>query len=160
MEPAIIIGIALLVVGFLFAAIEIKLPGFGIFGFLSIIMLVVGVVLTAQTAEQGVTLAIIVVVLLAVMITVFLVFMQNKKNKSPLVLNDELTGDGEFLGSDDMKYLVGSVGTATTDLRPQGNISINYVEMEAKAIDGKFIKHSNKIRVVAVVDNKLLVEKM
>ena len=120
MTPFEIIGIVLLIVGFVLAGIEMAVPGFGLPGISGIISLVLGIIFTADTVSEGIIMAIIVIVILGVMLAVAMALLGSKKMKSPMVLREDVKGDQGFLESSDLEYLVGKEGVAATDLRPAG----------------------------------------
>ena len=60
-----IIGIVLLIAGFVLVGIEMAVPGFGLPGISGIISLVLGIVFTADSVSEGIIMAIIVIVIWA-----------------------------------------------------------------------------------------------
>ena len=115
-----IIGIVLLIAGFVLAGIEMAVPGFGLPGLSGIISLVLGIIFTADTVSEGIIMAIIVIVILGIMLAVAMTILGSKKVKSPMVLREDVKGEQGFLESSDLEYLVGKEGVAATDLRPAG----------------------------------------
>lgn len=157
MSTPMIVGIIFLVAGFILVGIEIYIPGFGISGIAGIICLCAGVVLTAETIEQGIMITIIVIAALAVMVTVLILIMNSHKTKLPIVLMDEVKKNSEYIGEDDLKFLIHKEGVAITDLRPFGKGHFDGVELSVKSVDGKFIKHDSDITIIGIKDNTLLV---
>ena len=157
MEITTIIGIVLLVLGIILVGLEMHIPGFGICGIGGIISLGLGIVLTANTIEQGIMLAIGIVVIIAVMFTIFIISMNSK---SPIVLKDELKGETQYIGSDDLEYLIGREGECVTDLRPMGTARFDGVELSVKSMGGKHVVHGSRVRVIDIADNKIIVEKV
>ena len=160
MEITTIIGIVLLVLGIILVGLEMHIPGFGICGIGGIISLGLGIVLTANTIEQGIMLAIGIVVIIAVMFTIFIISMNSNKIKSPIVLKDELKGETQYIGSDDLEYLIGREGECVTDLRPMGTARFDGVELSVKSMGGKHVVHGSRVRVMDIADNKIIVEKV
>lgn len=159
MDIWMIIGIVLLIVGFVLVGTEMVLPGFGAPGISGGICLVLGIVLTADTIEEGLTLAVIVIIILAVMLTVILSLFHSRKIKSPIVLEEEMKAEHGYLSSSDLEYLVGKDGVASTDLRPAGKCNIDGVEFDVRS-EGKFIKKDSKVRISKIHENTLIVQEM
>ena len=64
MDVVMIIGLILLIAGFVLAGIEMVVPGFGAPGICGIICLVAGVLLTADSVEAGIFITVVVIVIL------------------------------------------------------------------------------------------------
>lgn len=159
MDIWMIIGIVLLIAGFVLVGTEMVLPGFGAPGISGGICLVLGIVLTADTIEEGLTLAVIVIIILAVMLTVILSLFHSRKIKSPIVLEEEMKAEHGYLSNSDLEYLVGKEGVASTDLRPAGKCNIDGVEFDVRS-EGKFIKKDSKVRISKIHENTLIVQEM
>ena len=159
MDIWMIIGIVLLIAGFVLVGTEMVLPGFGAPGISGGICLVLGIVLTADTIEEGLTLAVIVIIILAVMLTLILTLFHSRKIKSPIVLEEEMKAEHGYLSSSDLEYLVGKEGVASTDLRPAGKCNIDGVEFDVRS-EGKFIKKDSKVRISKIHENTLIVQEM
>jgi len=151
-----IIGIVLLIVGFVLAGIEMAVPGFGLPGISGIISLVLGIIFTADTVSEGIIMAIIVIVILGVMLAVAMALLGSKKMKSPMVLREDVKGEQGFLESSDLEYLVGKEGVAATDLRPAGKGNFDGIEFDILS-GGSYIKKGQRIIISKVKDNKLIV---
>ncbi|MBO5178561.1 MAG: serine protease [Lachnospiraceae bacterium] len=156
MTPFEIIGIVLLIVGFVLAGIEMAVPGFGLPGISGIISLVLGIIFTADTVSEGIIMAIIVIVILGIMLAVAMALLGSKKMKSPMVLREDVKGEQGFLESSDLEYLVGKEGVAATDLRPAGKGNFDGIEFDILS-GGSYIKKGQSIKISKVKDNKLIV---
>ena len=156
MTPFEIIGIVLLIAGFVLVGIEMAVPGFGLPGISGIISLVLGIIFTADTVSEGIIMAIIVIVILGVMLAVAMALLGSKKMKSPMVLREDVKGEQGFLESSDLEYLVGKEGVAATDLRPAGKGNFDGIEFDILS-GGSFIKKGQKICISRIKDNKLIV---
>lgn len=158
MSTATIVGIALLVLGFVLIGVELHIPGFGVFGIAGIVSLCVGIIMVSKSVEQGVMIAIGCIVVIAVMATIVITNMNKKSSKSPIVLNEKLENGTAPIGEEDLQYLVGKEGVCVTDLRPLGIASFDGVELSVKSKGGKYLVHDQKIKVVGIVENKIIVE--
>ena len=159
MDGLLVIGILLLIAGFILVGTEMILPGFGVPGISGIICLVAGILLTADTIEEGLTITLVVIVLLAVMFTIILALLHMKKIKPPIVLQEELKAEKGYLSSSDLEYLVGKEGVTVTDLRPAGKCNIDGVEFDVRS-EGKYIARGSNVRISRIQGNTLIIKEI
>lgn len=159
MDGLLVIGILLLIAGFILVGTEMVLPGFGVPGISGIICLVTGILLTADTIEEGLTITLVVIVLLAVMFTIILALLHMKKIKPPIVLQEELKAEKGYLSSSDLEYLVGKEGVTVTDLRPAGKCNIDGVEFDVRS-EGKYIARGSNVRISRIQGNTLIIKEI
>lgn len=152
-----ILGIVLLIAGFVLVGIEMAMPGFGLPGISGIISLVLGIIFTADSVSSGIIMAIIVIVILGIMLAIAMTLLGSKKMKSPMVLREDVKGEQGFLESSDLEYLVGKEGIASTDLRPAGKGMFDGIEFDILS-GGSYINKGKSIRISKVKDNKLIVD--
>ena len=157
MDGLMMIGILLLVVGFILVGVEMVLPGFGAPGIIGGVCLVGGIFCTADDMEQGLTITVIVVMLLAIMFAIILSLFHMKKIKPPIVLQEELKAEKGYLSSSDLDYLIGKEGTASTDLRPAGKCDIDGVEFDVRS-EGYYIAKGSKVQIIRVQGNTLIIK--
>ena len=157
MDNLVVIGILLLVAGFILIGIEMIIPGFGLPGISGIACLIGGILLTAKTIEQGLTITVIVVVIVAVMLTIALAVL--KKVKPPIILEDELKTDRGYLNSSDLEYLVGKEGIALTDLKPSGKCKIEGIEFDVRA-ESRYIEKGAKICISRIHENTIMIKEL
>ena len=157
MEPLVILGIILIIAGFILVGIEMAVPGFGAPGISGIVCLVGGVVLTAEDIEHGLTITLVVVVILAVMMTVAMVLL--KRVKSPVILDTEVRSTEGYISVSDLEYLVGKEGTAVTDLRPAGKCSIEGVEFDVRT-EGRYIMRGDRVQISRIHENMIMVKEV
>lgn len=156
MQILTIVGFVLLVIGIVLMGVEMILPGFGVPGISGIISLVIGIFLATDSLEQALTYIVVILVILAIMLTLVLVFFHSKKIKSPILLEEELGSKDNFLGNEDLTYLVGKEGLASTDLRPTGKCDIDGILLEVRS-ENSFIKKGTNIKIIQVKSNTLIV---
>ncbi len=159
MEVLEIIGIILFIAGFILLGIEMVIPGFGVPGVSGIICLLVGIFLTADTIEEGIIILLIILALLGVMLAIILKLLASGKLKSPIILKDELTTENGFISSNDLNYLLGKKGTATTDLRPAGRGNFDGVEFDIMS-ESQYINKDAAIEIYKVEGSKLIVKEI
>lgn len=155
MEPIVVIGIMLLIAGFILVGVEMSIPGFGAPGISGIVCLVGGIICTARNLEQGLTITVLVVVILAIMMTVFLTLF--KRVKTPVILDTEVKPEGGFINALDLEYLIGKEGVAITDLRPAGKCSIEGVEFDVRT-EGGYIDRDSKVKISRIREKTIIVK--
>jgi len=151
-----IIGIILLLAGFVLVGIEMAVPGFGLPGISGIISLVLGIIFTADSVSEGIIMAIIVIIILGIMLAVAMALLGSKKVKSPIVLREDVKGEQGFLESSDLEYLLGKEGLAATDLRPAGKGNFDGIEFDILS-GGSYINKGSRIVISKIKDNRLIV---
>lgn len=156
METITIIGIVLLLAGFVLAGCEMVLPGFGVPGVLSLISFTAGIYLSAASLEQALMMIVVILVILAVMLTIVIVFFHSSKVKSPIKLEEELGKKESFINSEDLAYLIGKKGITTSVLRPTGKCEIDGVLLEVRSEQG-FIEIGKEVTVIKIQGNTILV---
>ena len=157
MDSFMAIGILLLITGFILVGVEMVLPGFGAPGISGIVCLIGGILFTAKTIEEGLTITVIVIVILAIMFTIVLTLF--KRVKAPIVLDEDLKGNHDFLNESDLEYLVGRRGIAITDLRPSGKCKIEDIEFDVRAENG-YIKKGSQVRISRIHENTIMIKEV
>ena len=156
MDVVMIIGLILLVAGFVLAGIEMVVPGFGAPGICGIICLVAGVFLTADSVEAGIFITVVVIVILGILMTVIMGFLSQKKFRSPIVLDEDLKA-GVPINSSDLEYLIRKEGKASTDLKPAGKGNFEGIELDIFS-EGPYIKKGTSIVISRINENRLMVK--
>lgn len=156
MDMVMIIGLILLVAGFVLAGIEMVVPGFGAPGICGIICLVAGVFLTADSVEAGIFITVVVIVILGILMTVIMGFLSQKKFRSPIVLDEDLKA-GVPINSSDLEYLIRKEGKASTDLKPAGKGNFEGIELDIFS-EGPYIKKGTSIVISRINENRLMVK--
>lgn len=155
MGPLGMIGIGLLILGFILIGVELVLPGFGIPGIGGILSLIAGILLVSKTIEQGILITIIVIVILAILVTIVFTLLQKRKFGSPIILDTEVQKE-EKLQSSDMEYLLQKKGVAITDIRPMGKGDFDGIVLDVYSESG-YITKGESIIIDKIVQNKLIV---
>ena len=151
------LGIALIILGFICAAFEMSVPGFGIPGVAAVICMVVGIFFTADTVLEGIFIALIILVLLGAMLVIILWLFAKGKLRSPLILREEQKKEQGYIGSSDLTYLLGKKGTAITDLRPSGAGDFDGVRFDVLS-EADYIEKGKALEIVKVNGSKLIVK--
>lgn len=159
MEWIEVIGIVLLIFGFILAAVEMVVPGFGLPGISAAVCLIAGIFCTADTVAEGALITLVVMALLAVMLAVVLWLFSKGKLKSPLILREEQKKDQGYISSADLNYLLGKKGVALTDLRPSGTGDFDDIRFDVIS-EGKFINKGAKLEIIKVNGSRLVVKEI
>jgi membrane-bound ClpP family serine protease len=159
MDGLTILGMMLLIAGFILVGIEMVLPGFSVPGISGIICLVAGVFLLADTFVEGVFITVVVLAILGIIMAVVLWFFSKGKMKSPLILKEEQKRTNGYLSSSDLNYLLGRQGIAMTDLRPAGVVKIDGINFDV-ITGGDYISKGSSIEIIKVEGAKLIVKNM
>ena len=146
--------IGLLIVGIFLLTVEIFIPGFGIFGTLGVVSIIIGIVLTAQTVLQGI-LMFLIIAFFDRYFSIIIRWATQKQFYHSLILRDTL--QKEKPEYNDIEYFIGKVGRTVTPLRPSGSVDFNGVRLDVLS-NGSFIPTNQKVIVVSVSENKIVVE--
>ena len=152
-----VIAVVLFIAGFALLAVEVAVPGFGVPGISGIICLVVGIFVASDSFQEGVIITLIILALLGIMCVVLLRLMSSGKIKSPIVLKEEQTRTEGYLSSNDLQYLLGRKGTATTDLRPSDIGEFDGVSFDVLS-EGTYIIKGTPLIISKVQGSKLIVK--
>lgn len=159
MEWIEVIGIVLLTAGFVLAAVEMVVPGFGVPGISAAICLVAGIFCTADTLFEGALITLVVLALLALMLAAVLWLFSKGKLKSPLILREEQKKEQGYISSADLNYLLGKKGVALTDLRPSGTGDFDDIRFDVVS-EGKYISKGAGLEIIKVSGSKLVVREI
>ena len=157
METMVLIGIIVLIVGFVLIGIELLVPVFGAPGIMGIICLVAGVFLVTDSLEEGILVTVVVLVILSILVAVIIGLMHYRKFKSPIILDAEVRAENIYLGSSDLNYLLGREGVATTDLRPAGKGDFDGIELDITS-EGPYMEKGSRIVISKISANRLIVK--
>ncbi len=158
------VAVICLVAGLVFIIVEIFQPGFGIFGTLGIILCIASIFIHVS-AGHGTPLAqafIMIFIICISIISAFLVMLSSAKKgwifRSPIIQKGSVLGNGITEGTKDYTSLIGSIGIATTDLRPVGRAQLGE-EIYDVVADGFYIAKGEGVRVIGVEGVKILVKR-
>jgi membrane-bound ClpP family serine protease len=152
-----LLAIILFLIGFILIGIEMLAPGISAPGIAGTVCLIVGIFIAADTIEEGVIITIIILVLLGIMLAIILGILSKGKLKSPIILKEEQNKDKGYISSNDLNYLLGKGGIATSDLRPTGTGDFDGVELDVIS-EGKYILKGTKLIIDKVQGSKLIVK--
>ena len=152
--------IAVFVLGIIFCAIEMFVPGFGFFGISGSILMVVGIVLRMIFGGDLLMLLYMVLIALVLFILMFWVFSRlitkSRLAKTALFHVDSAVPTGVTEGTRDFSYLLGAEGVAETVLHPIGRANFNGGSVDVVARDGYIAKNA-QIQVIYVEGQRIVV---
>lgn len=159
MEIWILIGIILLIAGFILVGIEMVLPGFSAPGISGIICLIAGVFVLSDSVMEAAIITIAVLAVLGILMVIILGMMSKGRLKTPIILEDEQKRTDGYLSSSDLNYLLGKRGIAETDLRPSGVARIDDIKFDVVS-DGTYITRGTLLEIIRVEGSKLVVREV
>lgn len=154
-----VLGVILMIAGFVLVGIEMILPGFSFPGVGGIICLVVSVFLNADTIQEGVILTIMIIALLGLMLGIILWLLSKGKIAKPIILTEEQHKENGYISSNDLNYLLNKKGIAYTDLRPSGVGDFDGINFDVIS-NGSYISKGTPIIIYEVVGSKLMVKEI
>lgn len=157
LDSVSILGIVLMIIGFVLVGIEMVLPGFSFPGIGGIACLITSIFLTSKTIEQGIILTIIVIALLGIMLATILWLLSKGKISKSIVLTEELNKEKGYISSNDLNYLLDKKGVANTDLRPTGIGDFDGITFDVIS-GGNYILKGTPIIIKEVQGSKIVVK--
>lgn len=151
--------VLLFILGIILLIVEAIIPGFGAPGITGVICIISSIILASNSVFLGVfslTVAFILVIL-----TIILLVKYGPKNKyiDRIILGTQLKKDKGYTATADKEVILGSEGTAVTNLRPSGIIEIKDEKLDA-VTEGEFIEVNSKIKIIRVEGRKIIVKKL
>ena len=159
METLTIIGIILLVAGFVLVGVELVVPGFGLPGISGIVCLIAGVFFVADSIEEGVLITVVVIVVLGILMTIIMGLLAKRKLRSPIILDTDVKAQDAYLNSSDLEYLVHRQGIAVTNLRPAGKGNFDGIDLDIISDDG-YIERGTPVVIDRVSGKRLIVKRL
>jgi len=150
--------IRLFLLGVFLLAIEVFIPGFGIFG-IGGLCCILGSFYFALGGNRPALYWLtggLVVVLAA--FAVLIKYLPNNPAWNLLVLKNRQENNKGYSSNPDLSRYIGKTGTAVSMLRPSGTAIIDGERVDVVA-DGEFLANGESIVVFKVVGNKILVKK-
>ena len=152
--------IGLFVLGIIFCAIEMFVPGFGFFGISGVVMIVVGIIVRMICGGDLFMLLYMILGALVLFVLAFWVISQaitkGRLSKTALFHVDSAVPTGNTEGTRDFAYLVGASGVAITPLRPIGRAKFGNETIDVIARDG-FIAADAKLTVLETEGSRVVV---
>lgn len=154
-----IIGIILLVAGFVLVGVEMVVPGFGLPGVSGAVCLIAGVFFVADSIEEGILITVVVIVVLGILMTIIMGLLAKRKLKSPIILDTDVKAQDAYLNSADLEYLVHRQGITVTNLRPAGKGNFDGIDLDIIS-DGGYIERGTPVVIDRVSEKRLIVKRL
>jgi membrane-bound serine protease (ClpP class) len=154
-------AIMLFVMGLVLLAIEIAVPGFGVFGITGIAAILAGLVFSASDPVKGMISVGIALLAALIAVPILYKFFGGPRLLRKLVLTEQVVaGDSNRPTQQPQSaQLVGKTGTVITALRPAGIAEIDGVKYDVVS-DGEYILPGERIKVVEAVGSKIVVTRL
>ena len=159
METLTIIGIILLVAGFVLVGVELVVPGFGLPGISGIVCLIAGIFFVADSVEEGILITVVVIVVLGILMTIIMGLLAKRRLKSPIILDTDVKAQDAYLNSADLEYLVHRQGVTVTDLRPAGKGNFDGIDLDITS-DGGYIERGTPVVIDRISEKRLIVKRL
>ncbi|MEG1519733.1 MAG: NfeD family protein [Clostridia bacterium] len=158
----LIVPIILYIIGAILMIVELFMPGFGIFGISGAISFIVGIVLRILSGGGFLEIIIVLAVAIILLILGMSLAVKSAKNgrlsKSALILNQDSMPKGQTAGTNDYTFLIGKEGETMTFLRPVGKANFDGQTYEVISANSDIIEKEEKIKVVSVEGQKIIVK--
>ena len=156
------IAIVLFVLGIIFCAIEMFVPGFGFFGISGVIMVVAGIIV--RLLYNGDAMMFLYMVLIAFALFFLMFFVLSRAINKGKLGKTSIFNDGTAVpvdkteGTKDFSQYLNESGSAVTALHPVGNVKFGLDVVDVVARDG-FIDEGAEVVCVQVEGQRVVVVK-
>jgi len=154
------ITIILFVLGIIFCAVEMCVPGFGVFGIVGTLMIIAGIIVRIVCGGDLMMLLYMIIIALVLFVLMFFVFSKlitkSRLAKTPFFSVDPAVSEGKTEGTKDFSALVGAVGVAQTTLRPVGKAMFDNQTVDVVARDG-FVQQGAEVECIEVEGTRVVV---
>lgn len=153
------VALVFFIVGMVLLAVEMFMPGFGIFGGLGLVCLVLCIVFQAKTFTEGLLLVLIIgAIATALALLLGRSLKKGRLYRSGIVLKNEQTREEGFVAGGDLSHLVGKHGVSVTPLRPSGTVAFDGERVDVLT-EGEFIPSGTPVEVVRTAGTRVFVKK-
>ena len=147
----------ILLLGLVLLIIEMFTPGFGVSGGIGIVLLIAGIILTASTPFEALVMIVLLLIILGVALQIILRSATKGRLSKTLILNESLTKNAGYIGTDDLEYFVGKEGTTLTVLWPSGTAEFDGLRLDVVS-EGEYIPKNTKVRITEVAGRRIVVK--
>lgn len=143
-------------IGIVLLVIEAMAPGFGIFGTIGIGSIIFSIIMASNNMLQA-FLSILVSLIVSVVALIFILKkLPKRKIYKTLFLDTKLDAEKGYIPSKDNRIYLNKEGITISYLRPSGKIDIDGEILDV-ITEGIFIEVGERVRVVKVESNKIIV---
>lgn len=155
-----VLPIILFVLGIIFCAVEMFIPGFGFFGISGVILIVAGIVV--RFIQDGDLLMLLYMILIAFLLLFLMFFVlsrairKGRLGKTAIFSVDSSVAEDKTEGTRDFAFLVGQTGVTETMLRPVGKATFGGEVIDVVAREG-FIDKGEKVTCISTEGQRVVV---
>ena len=155
------IALLLFLLGLILCAVEIFIPGFGIFGILGIGSIVGSIFLTTPDVATAIKYSAIVIGVAIILLPIVIKVMSKRKFFDKLTVKEQLTTEKGYIARDiSLNDRVGAEGIALTVLRPAGTMELEDGTRLDVVTRGDFIEQGARVKVVGIDGTWLIVSEL
>lgn len=147
----------LLLAGAVLLAVELAVPGFGLFGIAGTVCLSWGFYYLLGGGMTALSVIVGFYVLLAAGIAVLCLYLPRESKWNPFVLWDKQANGKGYTGGSDLSALVGLQGVTLTALRPAGTALVDGRRLDVSSL-GDYVPKGAAVRVVKTEGSKIFVD--
>ncbi len=150
----------LLIFGIIFMAVEMCIPGFGVFGVVGLIGLF-GSIVARALEGANITQICVMIIICLVLVFIFFAVVSHSMQKGLLSKTGLVeTGEAVKKGYKSKKEeLVGKEGVTKSKCRPAGSVQIDGVIYDCVS-EEKYIKANKKVKVVKIKDDNIVIDEV
>ena len=147
------------IAGILLLALELFVPGFGIFGVSGIALTIYSVFDAFDNNRASIFLLLFTATVIFITVTIFVNLGFSIKLFDKAILFENQSGEKGYNSKKDYTFLLNKKGYAKTILRPTGKIIIGDETYDAMT-EGDFIKKASQVKVNKIKDGHIIVEEI
>lgn len=157
------IAMMVMIFGLLFCMVEVIIPGFGVFGILGTIFTFGGMVSRIIIGVSGLQILVmfifVAVVVVFTMVAVSILARLGLLGKISIVQSNTAVPVDYEKSTKEQRKLIGKIGFANTVFNPSGKLILNGEVYDAIS-DCEYIEKGEKIKVVSIKNNTILVKRV
>jgi membrane-bound serine protease (ClpP class) len=139
-------------------AVEIFVPGFGLFGIAGIVCLACGIVLAAYDTQQAFISLGIALLVAVVIVAVAAKYFGRRGLWNRFILRDEQKTEDGYVSVPSRSALIGRTGRALTPLRPSGTAQFGDERVDV-VTQGEYISPGTAVTVIQAEGARIVVRK-
>lgn len=147
-----------LLAGVVLLAIELVIPGFGIFGMAGMACMTIGAFFVLGGGLTALVILLGIYLLFGLVIAFLCLYLPKESKYNTFVLWTQQKNSEGYTGGRDLTALLGQKGRALTTLRPAGTILADGKRLDVSSL-GDYVEKGTSVTIVKVEGSKIFVEK-
>lgn len=152
-------AIILFAIGLILVAVELFMPGFGLFGLLGVAAVIGSMFLASFSTAQMLISLIIAVAVAAIVAFVIFRYFGARLPMSKLVLTEATTSEKGYVSNVTRKELIGMKGKTLTPLRPSGSALFGSERLDVVS-EGSYIDRDRNVVIVETSGSRIVVREV